>query len=67
MRGLVGAISIVACACFVGGCGSSSPPPDEAKLHEMLGKPPSRPKSQGVGQKRLDAGGSTAAPATPTS
>jgi hypothetical protein len=57
------AATAVMCLCFAGGCGSSQP--DEKQMHDILSKPPERPKSHGVGQKRLDQqGGAPAAGAT---
>jgi len=63
MRTLAVVLAMVAAYCFVGGCGS--PQPDEKQVHEMLSKPPSRPKNHGgVGQKKLEQqGGGPAAPA----
>jgi len=55
---VVGALGV----CLMAGCGS--PQPDEKQLHEELGKAPSRPHSQGVGQKK--AAQQTSAPAAGT-
>lgn len=55
MKLFVIALTAMSAACLVAGCGAKEP--DEKQLHQILGAPPQRPKSRGVGQKRLEEKG----------
>ncbi len=58
MRHIVAALVLITATGQLAGCGSSQP--DEAQLHKILSGPPHRPRSQGVGLKRLEQKGGVA-------